>query len=337
MKRMDLSMEKELALEVIKEEVVCGKEFKIYGSIDNPLFLAKDVANWIEYDSTSTAKMLKTVDEDEKLIGTLFLSGQNREVSMITEDGLYEILMLSRKPIAKEFKKEVKKILKQMRLTGASFVSGREDEVVARYFPRFSDETKLAMVQELIVENDAIKLELSQNKEVIKQQSGTIAFIKMVSDKSGTISMKRFADSLSIKGLGRNALYELLRKMGFVSPDSTAPYRRWIEQGILEAKASVSKNGKLTYSTRITLKGQEYLTKKILKELGESKLYLSDEVKDYAKQLIDIIGKTEEEYLAMLRNPKAFVDEWIGVIRFAEDTEDDNIENITHEIEEILK
>lgn len=37
-------------------------------------------------------------------------AGQNREVTMLTEDGLYEVLMQSRKPIAKAFKKEVKKI-----------------------------------------------------------------------------------------------------------------------------------------------------------------------------------------------------------------------------------
>lgn len=43
--------------------------------------------------------MLKTIDEDEKLVGTLFLSGQNREAWFLTEDGLYEVLMQSRKPI----------------------------------------------------------------------------------------------------------------------------------------------------------------------------------------------------------------------------------------------
>lgn len=42
-------------------------------------------------------------EEDEKLIGTLFLAGQHREVVMLTEDGLYEVLMQSRKPIAKQF------------------------------------------------------------------------------------------------------------------------------------------------------------------------------------------------------------------------------------------
>lgn len=101
---------------VLNNQEVLGKSFSVYGDIDNPLFLAKDVAEMIEHSDVS--KMVKAIDEDEKLIGTLFVSGQNREVWFLTEYGLYEVLMQSRKPIAKEFKKEVKAILKQLRMSG---------------------------------------------------------------------------------------------------------------------------------------------------------------------------------------------------------------------------
>ena len=96
-------------LTVIQETEILGKRIRMYGSIENPLFLANDVADWIEHSQTS--KMVKTVDEGEKLMGTLFLSGQNREVWFLTEDGLYEVCMQSRKPIAKQMKKEIKKYL----------------------------------------------------------------------------------------------------------------------------------------------------------------------------------------------------------------------------------
>ena len=89
----------------IQREVL-GQDFKIYGDKENPLFLAKDVATWIEH--THTTNMLKTVDEEEKLNVTIIHAGQNREVIMLTEDGLYEVLMQSRKPIAKMFKKDIK-------------------------------------------------------------------------------------------------------------------------------------------------------------------------------------------------------------------------------------
>jgi prophage antirepressor-like protein len=45
-------------------------------------------------------------------------SGQLRKMWFLTEDGLYEVLMQSRKPIAKEFKRQVKIILKDIRRHG---------------------------------------------------------------------------------------------------------------------------------------------------------------------------------------------------------------------------
>ncbi|WP_336161743.1 Bro-N domain-containing protein [Fusobacterium polymorphum] len=97
-------------LQIIDEREVLGKQLRIYGDFENPLFLAKDIAEWIDYAKTGNGsydvnKMLKTVDENEKLIRKIFASGQNREMWFVTEDGLYEVLMQSTKPIAKEFKK----------------------------------------------------------------------------------------------------------------------------------------------------------------------------------------------------------------------------------------
>ena len=94
-------------LQVINQQEILGKDFKIYGTLESPLFLAKDVAEVIEHSDVS--KMVKTVDEDEKLIRTLFVSGQNRELWFLTEYGLYEVLMQSRKPIAKQFKKQIRR------------------------------------------------------------------------------------------------------------------------------------------------------------------------------------------------------------------------------------
>lgn len=101
---------------ILREQEILGKQFRVYGTIDEPLFVANDVADWIEHSNVT--EMLKSVDDDEKLTSTIFRSGQNRQVNMLTENGLYEVLMLSRKPIAKKFKTEVKKILRSIRKTG---------------------------------------------------------------------------------------------------------------------------------------------------------------------------------------------------------------------------
>lgn len=90
---------------------MCGP---VYGTPQEPLFNATDVAKWINHSDVS--KMIQKVDDDEKLLRTLFGAGQNREVWFLTENGLYEVLMQSRKPIAKQFKKGVKTILKEVRV-----------------------------------------------------------------------------------------------------------------------------------------------------------------------------------------------------------------------------
>lgn len=104
-------------VQVVEQREVLGKDFKMYGTVEEPLFLAKDVAEWIEH--SNTRMMLNGVDEDEKLCvnNPYALKGQ-KEQWFLTEDGMYEVLMQSRKPIAKSFKKKVKEILKDVRKHG---------------------------------------------------------------------------------------------------------------------------------------------------------------------------------------------------------------------------
>lgn len=134
--------------------------------------MAKDVAEWIEH--TQPSKMVETVDEDEKLMGTIFLSGQNREVWMLTEDGLYEVLMQSRKPIAKQFKKGVKEILKTIRKTGSYSVSKplSQLEVLQMAVNQMVEQEKrLSGVERLALEQkerlDKMELEQADNAKAL--------------------------------------------------------------------------------------------------------------------------------------------------------------------------
>ncbi len=105
-------------LVIIEQRNVLGKHFTIYGDLDNPLFLAKDVAEWIDYDVSSVHKLVAMVEETEKVRKNVPTLGGNQDMWFLTEDGLYEVLFQSRKPIAKEFKKQVKQILKDVRRRG---------------------------------------------------------------------------------------------------------------------------------------------------------------------------------------------------------------------------
>ena len=102
--------------QIINTSIICGYTFDVYGNVENPLFLAKDIALILGHSDVTM--MLKCVDEDEKLTQTILRGGQVRLMNMLTENGLYEVLMQSRKPQAKDFKRGVKKILHELRTKG---------------------------------------------------------------------------------------------------------------------------------------------------------------------------------------------------------------------------
>lgn len=104
--------------DILRKINVVGQDFNMYGTVEEPLFLAVEVSKLIDYSNGNTGQMLNTVDADEKLTLTIQRSGQNREMWFLTESGLYEVLMQSRKPIARRFKRAIKDILKDLRLSG---------------------------------------------------------------------------------------------------------------------------------------------------------------------------------------------------------------------------
>ena len=152
---------------------ILEKEIVFYGSWEEPYFLAKDVAKWIEHSNTS--KMINNIDEDEKIKAlcdvtnsyTTSKARNTQEMLFLTEDGLYEALMQSRKPIAKELKKKIKQYLKQIRQTGGTVEEGREEEFINKYFPSFSDEVKLLMVQDLLKTNKELKPKADYHDKVL--------------------------------------------------------------------------------------------------------------------------------------------------------------------------
>lgn len=105
-----------MQIQVLDKRNILGEEVVMYGDVETPLFLAKDIATWIDERDGYTVS--RKVDEDEKLVHRFCVPGdtQERDHTLLTEEGLYEVLMQSRKPIAKEFKKRVKKLLKEIRL-----------------------------------------------------------------------------------------------------------------------------------------------------------------------------------------------------------------------------
>lgn len=150
-------------MKIIKQQEVLGKEFKVYGDFNNPLFLAKDVADWIEH--SNSRMMLQSVDDNEKVVSNAYTLGGEQEQWFLTEDGLYEVLMQSRKPIAKQFKIEVKKILKSIRLNEA-YITGEKLEEIMN-----NPDVMISLLQRLKQSKERTQeLEISNSNLVVETQ-----------------------------------------------------------------------------------------------------------------------------------------------------------------------
>lgn len=128
-------------IKIISKSILLDKEIDVWGSAENPLFRASDVAEWIGH--SNIASMVEMVDNDEKGLRNIYTPGGSQSVWMFTEDGLYEVLMRSRKSKAKQFRKGVKRILHEIRTKGgyiASSVNDTPEAIMARAL-KIADET----------------------------------------------------------------------------------------------------------------------------------------------------------------------------------------------------
>lgn len=246
--------EERKVLEVVAETEILGKKIKMYGSVEFPWFQAKDVAEWIDYSKRANgnfqvSQMLKTVDESEKGVKGFNTLGGVQESWALTEDGLYECCMRSTKPIAKEMKKEIKKYLKSVRLTGAAIPEGREEDMVNYYFSNLSSDLQGKIVGEL----------MEKNKELQN-------FYDRLMSTEGLMPINRVAKELEI---GEYKLFEYLRrkKIFFYDKDKiNIPYERFRKEGKFAVKETPCQDGTIRSVTYATKKGLDYIRKLLVKD-----------------------------------------------------------------------
>lgn len=226
-------------LKVLNEREVLGKQFRVYGTAEEPLFLAKDVAEWIEYDTSSVNKMLANVDDDEKVRKNIPTPGGIQESWCLTENGLYEVLMQSRKPIAKRFKKEVKEILKTIRKHGIYATDNVIDNILNN--PDFGIEllTKLK-------EERAARVEAERKNAIL-----------MHVNKTYTIT--EIAKELGLKSAMQLNRILAEKKIQYQVNGTWLMYSNYSDCGYEEIKQEVLDSGKVIYHRRITQIGREFI------------------------------------------------------------------------------
>ena len=103
----------------------------------------------------------------------------------LTEEQLYDFMLEARTKKCKPFRKWVtSEVLPTMRKTGAYIMEGREEEMINNYFPSFSDDIKLAMVQDLLKQNKELKVSADKYKEFM-DEDGTFGFRELCKHLNG--------------------------------------------------------------------------------------------------------------------------------------------------------
>ena len=238
-----------MELTIINEQEVLGKHFTVYGTADEPLFLAKDVAEWIEHSKPSI--MIDTVDEDEKLRETIFTSGQNREVWFLTENGLYEVLMQSRKPLAKEFKKKVKEILKSIRKHGLYAIDDllNNPDMAIAALQKLKKERRLRLqAQE----------EIAQKNQIIQELQPKASYYDLVLQNKSLVAISVIAKDygMSAKKLNK-ILHEL--KIQFKQGNTWLLYQKYAGKGYTQSKTHTIDADYSKMHTYWTQKGRLFL------------------------------------------------------------------------------
>ena len=114
-------------------EIVGSIKFKnyilpVYEDLDKPLFRASDVAELVEYGEGNVWNLVRLCEEDEHLTLPIVVAGQRRQVTFVTEMGLYNILAQSRKPLARAWRRVVHEQLIALRKSQGKNVSEQFEE-----------------------------------------------------------------------------------------------------------------------------------------------------------------------------------------------------------------
>lgn len=229
-----------------------------------PWFVGSDVAKTLGYSNSRDA-LARHVDEDDKLTERFVLSGQNREVNVINESGLYSLILSSKLPSAKEFKHWItSEVLPQIRRTGkyAPKPLSRE-ELLAKAV--LEADTMIKEQKELI-EQKTKELEEKNNK--LEEQKPKVIFAESVVASDSAILVRELAHLIKQNGfeIGEKRLYAWMRERGFICKGSCEPTQRALELGLFEIVVRTVQRGDKspleTRTTKVTGKGQVYFINK---------------------------------------------------------------------------
>ena len=224
---------------------------------NEPWFSGKDIALVLQYSNPQKAVRDHVDDEDRTVNDSFTVHGT--PITLINESGLYSLIMSSKLPEAKAFKRWIThEVIPAIRKTGG-YIAGEEnmtdDELIAK---------ALIITTEKLKQREARIAALSAQ---IEEDRPYTHFGKSISASDAAILLGDFAKVAANSGIpiGRNRLFKWLRDNKYLMPDNK-PYQRYVDQGVFAVKESKVFTGfeeTIRTTTLVTGKGQKYLIERL--------------------------------------------------------------------------
>lgn len=227
-----------------------------------PWFIGKDVAEILGYSNTPKA-IRDHVDDEDKLTERIVLSGQNREVAIINESGLYSLILSSKMPKAKEFKRWVtSEVIPAIRKHGGYLTADKIEQAL-------TDPDTIIKLATTLKEERAARQQAEASLQAAKPK---VLFADAVSASDSTILIGDLAKILKQNGhpIGQKRLFCWMREQGYLikraGADYNSPTQRAMEMGLFKIKETAISHSdghvSVSKTTKVTGKGQQYFINK---------------------------------------------------------------------------
>lgn len=244
-----------------------GQQVRTVTINGEPCFVGNDVSTILGYSNYRNA-VVNHVDDEDKQRTQIEYAGQKREVTVINESGLYSLILGSKLPQAKEFKRWVtSEVLPTIRKHGAYMTDQKAFEVthnaqgLANLLQQAADQLKQKDIQ----------IEEMKPKALFADAVST-AKTNILIGEMAKILKANGVDYITVAGqkvtMGQNHFFQWLRENGYLikrrGTDYNAPTQMAMNKGLFKVKESTSidANGttRVNKTTKVTGKGQQYFT-----------------------------------------------------------------------------
>lgn len=230
---------------------------------NEPWFVGKDVAIILGYKDSDQA-IRKHVDEEDKLNRQIKGLGQSRNMKIINESGLYSLILSSKLPNAKKFKKWVtSEVLPTIRKHGVYMTDDVLEQAIEN--PDFM----IGILQNLKKEKEKVKLLQNENNKLvvkIEEDRPKLEYIDTILNSKNTMTVSQIAKDYDLSAVRLNKILHD-EKVQYKCGNQWLLYAEHVGKGYTKSSTYVDSIGETRVSTKWTQKGRLFLHE-ILTELG---------------------------------------------------------------------